>query len=95
MMYCIPRLDFLGKRPVWSVNSFPDIDIHCTATMLCRTPSVADGVVMALGGSGRVVGFDFVDLIFCLIWRIWPFAVAADLGRCVFTSCVVRLGHVV
>ena len=95
MIYCIPRLDFLGKRPVWSVNSLPDMGIHCTDTMLCRTPSVLDGVVIALGGSGSVGCFCFVDRMFFLIWRMWPFVVAADLGRCCLTNSGVRLGHVV
>ena len=95
MIYCIPRLDVLGKRPVWSVNSFPVMGKHCTDTMFCRTPSVDDGVVMSLGASGEVFVFCWVDRMFCRICRMWPFVVAADFGRCFFTSCVVRLGHVV
>ena len=97
MRYLLPLLDVVGKRPDWSVETFPLISTGFMKTQLVRTCSSLDedGVVMT--GSMRFVGDggeSLVDLIFFRLDRRWPFVVARDLGRCLRTSLTVRPGQV-
>ena len=50
------------------------------------------GGVIATAGAGVVF---LVERMRCLDSRIWPLLVGSDLGRCLRTRSVVRLGQVV
>ena len=95
MMYWLPRLDFTGNRPVWSVATFPVgslVSIVFSTTLLVRAMAVfgcVDAVISVAGDEGA--------LVLRVCWRIsfWcPLVVAGDLGRCFRTNSGVNPGNV-
>ena len=96
MIYLLPRLDVIGKRPVWSEKTFPSNSIILNVTNLfARTGSEGVPVVMTELGFGLGGGVGFVERRFCRICLRWPLTVASDFGRCFRTKSAVRPGQVV
>ena len=96
MMYLLPLLDVIGKRPVWSEKTFPSNSIILNVTNLfARTGSVGGSVVMTELVVGLGGGVGFVERRFCRICRRWHLTVASDFGRWLRTRSAVRPGQVV
>ena len=63
------------------------------STSLCQTLGViVTAGRLSVGAGGGVIGL--VDRIFIFAFRMWPFAVAIDFGRCLRTRLDVRPGQV-
>ena len=95
MIYLLPLLEVTGKRPVWSVEIFPDRSIHLIVTRLVRICGPGEGIAFVMTvGEGVAVGRGFVLRMCCRIILRWPWAVWTELGRCFLTSWEVRPGQV-
>ena len=97
MRYLLTREEVTGKRPVWSVLTFPVNSTVCRYAILVRTLGSCKGlgwVVITGGLEMGVAGEVFlVDRTFFRSWCRWPFAVARLLGKCLRTRAEVRPGH--
>ena len=85
----------MGSNLFSPKTSLPLTSMHLTVTMFCQEAFTGEFIVVSLGVSVDVGSFAFVERIFDRIFRMCPFVVARDLGRCVRTSCADRPGHVV
>ena len=99
MRYLLIREDVMGKRPVWSVLTFPVNSTFCRYAIWVRTLGSCEGRggvvitgVLDMGVAGEVF---LVERTFCRSWRRCPFAVARLLGKCLRTRAEMRPGHVV
>jgi len=99
-MYCIPRRDITGNRPVKSVYTFP---VVASAVM---TPTKIPCVRVSCFGNrssifccsskrGSKVGAIFVLLAFLRVQSMWPFNDAGDGGRYFRIFVAVKPGQVV
>ena len=99
MRYLLTREEVTGKRPVWSVLTFPIKSNVYRYAMWVWTLGSCEGRVgvvitgrLEMGVSGEVV---LVDRTFCRSWRRSPFAMARLLGQCLRTRAEVNPVHVV
>ena len=93
MRYLKPRLEVVGKRPVWSVENLLVTSI-CLRKTVCVLVIGFDGVASASFGVDGVVVVFVVDLMPCLTSRMCPRAVGLNFGRCLRTRPDVRTDQV-
>ena len=106
MMYLLPAEDVIGKRPVWSDATRPEMSTHWIAAQFVRVNAffvVLSVIATALVLVSRSVGvlasclfvvFLLVDLKPCLCCLRCPLSVLMVFGKCLRTRSAVSAGHV-
>ena len=80
------RLEVCGKRPVWSLHTFP-VNVTTFAKAQC-VRTLGSGVSSSVVITGALAGC-CVERTFLRTWRKSPFAVASALGRCFRTRAKI------
>jgi hypothetical protein len=98
--YWLPRLDFLGKRPIWSVYILRRASLSLTLyTQMKISRSFVDGRVhssSALCSLTRLssqLGLCLVNHWPLLAFWAWLLIVSSDSGKCLGTALGVSPGH--
>ena len=98
-MYLPPQEEVTGKRPVWSVLTFPVNSTVCRYAIWVLIPGSCKGRggdVITGGSEMGVVGeVVLVERTFFRSWRRGHLAVVRLLGKCLRIRAEVRPGHVV
>ena len=99
MRYLLPWEEVTGKRPVWSVLTFPVNSTVCRYEIWVQTLGSCKGRVRVVITGGLDMGMEgevfLEDCTFFWSWRRRPFVVARLLGKCLRTRAEVRPVQVV
>ena len=96
----LPRLEVMGKQPVWSLYSLPSNSATVMKTWWqrslfgdCGGHSIASAISRSGVGLGRCFDLGLVDLMPVLRWSMWPISVSSTTLICSRTRLDVRIGH--